>query len=333
MTSNELDQYNALSQGFAWWDLSGRGKLALTGPDRVSFLHAVCSNDIQGLGEYEVRRALLLSATGKIQADFHCCRFPGVMLLDIPASVSPEFRNKLQSYIIMDEVQVEDLSGTLAHLAVAGPQAEAQVERCFGSVPPLQVNHACSLGTVSKDGTLGLPILIRRSELADWGYEVLAPAADRERIRSLLGEEGPEVSESVLSVCRIERGIPTFGQEFTNRNNPVEVGLSGAYSLNKGCYPGQEVVSRATFVGGVARRLCQLLLPGDRIPLAGAPIRVGDAEAGRVVSAVYSPRLSAVAAFGFLRREAAESGQQCEVELDAGEWVAAKMATLPAGES
>lgn len=318
MNPVEAVQYQALTEGVAWWNLSSRGKLFLTGPDHVSFLHAVTSNDVRGLAVGSGRYGLLLSATGKILADFCYYRFPGFLLVDVMGEGEPGLKDRLEGSIIMDDVRVEDISSGVAHFAVAGPQAPAWLKNYFGTDPPVADFGVLRLGSAADPEPLRLPWVVRRNRESEWGFEILAPAAMNDQLRSALAGLGPELTDGVRQVSLLERGVPSFGREFTGRNNPVEAGLYHGVSLDKGCYPGQEVVSRAIFVGGVARLLCRIQVGGTVVPAPGAPVWDGGREIGWVASAAWSPRRKALLGFAWLKRSAVDQGKVIEVEVEGG---------------
>ncbi len=105
-----------------------------------------------------------------------------------------------------------------------------------------------------------------------------------------------------LEILRVEAAIPRFGAEMDRNTLPQEAGLEAtAISFTKGCYVGQEVISRIKSVGHVNRALARLRLPpGAR---DGDPLLLGGREVGRVGSAVDSPRLGRIG-LAIVRREA-----------------------------
>lgn len=324
MDTRQLRQYESLDTGLGWWELSPRGKVAVTGPDRVTFLHALTSTDIAGLDEYRGTYGFLLQATGKIRTDFLAYRLPELMLLDAPEGMGPVLQAWLESFVIMDDVVLEDLTAGVCHFAVEGPAAETWIRDRLGMSPPAEILRL-QPAEPRMAQRLELPMVVRRDHLSSSGFEVLAPASERENLRRDLSSSGPELEDAVLRVRRLERWIPTFGREFSERNNPVEVGLRSGYSLSKGCYPGQEVVSKATYVGGVARLLCCLLLEGCESPPEGSVIRSAEGKVGSLVSAGYSPLLERVPAFGYVKRAAALPGSRCEVATGDASWVPAEL--------
>jgi folate-binding protein YgfZ len=115
---------------------------------------------------------------------------------------------------------------------------------------------------------------------------------------------------------RIEAGIPNAGPELNEEIVPPEANLEGkAFSLTKGCYPGQEVVARMDTYGSVRRHLAGLVLRDSTIPHKGAKLLSGDREVGWISSAVKSPRLGKSIALGFPLRDFSKPGTELDVEV------------------
>jgi tRNA-modifying protein YgfZ len=187
---------------------------------------------------------------------------------------------------------------------------------------------------IEADASLEEALLARLERYAvsdDVAFELLAPAAERchvfgsvsagrdgVRIRRL-GVEGVDVGSpphdsrkagrDEVELLRIERGLPRWGSELSEDTLPQEVGLDRiAVDFNKGCYVGQEVVSRIHSVGRVNRHLCGFV--GDFDPsIAGAATLVdsGGRKSGRLTSTAIHPELRKTVALGFLHGQSAES--------------------------
>lgn len=113
-------------------------------------------------------------------------------------------------------------------------------------------------------------------------------------------------NEEDLELARIEAGEPKWGAELTEDVIPLEAGLRDvAISQNKGCYTGQEVIIRILHRGHVNRHLRGILTGGRQVPAAGAELTRDGKIAGKITSAVYSPRFGQAIALGYLRREVA----------------------------
>ncbi len=315
LTQEELVQYRAVQSGLAWRDLSGRMKIGVLGPDRVEFLHAVISNDVLSLPDFAGRYGALLTATGKIVADFDYYRLPEALMIDVSRELGARLVTLLEGYIIMDDVTLEDWSGRFAHFAFDGPGAPGFLLELLGGPIPESIRRIVVVRWEE------IPVwLIRKNLVSDFGFELLVPASGapgfRQRMEALGREmECVELGPAALDVLRLERGIPLNGVDFSERNNPLEAQLTEAYSLEKGCYPGQEVVAKATNIGGVARLLVPVLFSGERPPSTGAALYSNAGkEIGRITSAGFSPRLNRAIGLALVKRASAGVGSRYEVE-------------------
>ena len=172
----------------------------------------------------------------------------------------------------------------------------------------------------------------RKVEIAPSEHAVVwrSPDGCLARMETPAGTEGllavaPEQREPLdaWEVARVEAGMPRFGREFGGDSMPAESGLEErAISFTKGCYPGQEPVARLHYRGHANRGLRGLRFSDGRLPAAGAAVRAGDREVGRVGTAVVSPAFGPIA-LAVLRREVEDGA-----EVDAG-GVTARAEQLP----
>jgi folate-binding protein YgfZ len=298
----ELDgQYRQLREECGLLDRSARGKLVLTGPDVADYLQGQLTNDIEALALGEGCYAALLDRKGHIQADMRVLRpAENEISIDTEPEALAVARRHLDTYKIGREVQLEDVTGDRALLSLIGPRS-AEVA---GS-PPLP-EHACEeLFVLGVDciaaGTAG-------------GIDLMALSGDAERLRAALTEAGAaEVGPEAVEVLRIEAGTPRFGAEMGAGTMPAEAGIvERAVSFDKGCYIGQEPVARLHYRGRPNRLLRGLRLSAPAG--AGAILRLGEKEVGRIGSACVSPAHGPIA-LAIVRREA-EPGDELAVGED-----------------
>ncbi len=139
------------------------------------------------------------------------------------------------------------------------------------------------------------------------------------------------IGRTTLETTRIEAGLPRLGPDINDRIVPPEANLEGiAFSLSKGCYPGQEVVARMDTYGSVKRRLVGLVVEGagNDLPEVGAKLFSGTREVGWVSSSTFSPLLQKPIALGFPLRDFTPPGTQLEIETQ-GKKFAASVSALP----
>src|SRR5713226_4824337 len=127
--------YLALRSNAAYLDLSARGKIIVTGEDRVRLLHAMTTNHVQQLKPGDGCYAFFLNAQGRILADANIFCFEDHFLLDTEPETARKLFEHLDRYIIADDVTLTDETATTATLAIEGPQADRAV-RALGVTPP-----------------------------------------------------------------------------------------------------------------------------------------------------------------------------------------------------
>jgi tRNA-modifying protein YgfZ len=321
-TTIELDaQYRQLREECGLLDRSARGKLIVRGSETAEYLQGQLTNDVEGLAPGDGCYAALLDRKGHMQADMRVLRLPDEVWLDTEPEALEVARRHLQTYKIGREVEVLDLSGERALISLMGPSSAA-----VAGTPPLPEH---STQEVRIDGVdciaVGTPrgidlIVATRDSLSG------DPAGEASRLReALLAAGAVEVSAEAAEILRIEAGRPRFGAEMSGETMPAEAGIvEAAIDFQKGCYIGQEPVARLHYKGRPNRHLRGLKLSA---PVeAGARLRLGEKDVGRVGSACVSPAHGPIA-LAIVRREA-EPGDELAVGEDG---VTARVVDLPFG--
>ncbi|MCC6337277.1 MAG: folate-binding protein YgfZ [Myxococcales bacterium] len=291
-------EYRAAREGAALWDTSARDALRVTGDDRVSFLHGMVTNDVEGLAPGASCYAAMLTAKGAMVGDLRLLRREADLVLDTGAGRGPAVKDFLNKYLISEDAEVHD-APELAALAVVGPRAEEVVAR------------------LPKDAVLGRLVSLLS------GVDVLVPKA---RVAELLAAapDVPRLSAQTVEVLRVEAGVPVFGVDMTESTIPLEANLERALHFQKGCYIGQEVIARATYRGQMNKKLMGLLL-GDASPAPGAELRQGERKVGWLTTVVRSEAKGQTAALGYVHRDFLAPG----TELDVATGGKAVVASLP----
>ncbi|MGH9339026.1 MAG: YgfZ/GcvT domain-containing protein [Acidobacteriota bacterium] len=320
------DQYNAVRWAVGLLDLSGRGKIEVTGPDRETFLHAMISNEVNQLPVFSGRYGTFLTSTGKMVSDLFYYKFPDFILIDIQRDLLSRTIETLEKFIIMDEVYLKDRSQDFDHISIQGPDSRRLIEELFGegmTTGQYQIHELAWTG--AKLWLIGKP------ELAGAGFEIVSPIESRDSLRRAVLNRGRqfgmlEITPETFDVLRLEAGIPRFGVDMDENNYPMEARLNHAISLTKGCYIGQEVVSKATHIGGVARLLSRLRISGEKVPKEGWEVFDPEGKKiGRVTSAAFSPQFGCPIAFAYLKRAFAQAGQSCTIRSGSGDTLAAEV--------
>jgi folate-binding protein YgfZ len=321
-------EYSAITQSAAIVDCSARSRLCLLGADRAKFLHGQVTNNVKDLKPGQGCYAALVSAKGKIQSDLHIYILDNEILLEFEPGLKQAVTERLEKFVIAEDVQVADVSEAYGMWTAQGPKA-SDVIKNFGntfSVPEKPY------GVVKiDDPALGEIYITNRARNIFGGYDIFVPVAAKESFADRLSQAGGQIcGPEVLEIARIEAGIPRFGIDMDDTNLAPEVLGNDAISYSKGCYIGQEVIARVRTYGQVAKAFRGLRLPDkiSKLPAKGDKLFLGDKEAGYITSAAFSPRLQTNIALGFVRREANQIG--AELILHSGsDKVAAKIVELP----
>ncbi len=289
------DGYRALREGAGLIDISDRGRIVASGADRLRLLHALATNVIEDLEPGAGTETFFLSAQGRIQA--HCRVYVAEehVLLETSGRRRQVLLDYLDSYIIMDDVTLEDHSDAGGAFAVEGPAAEAVVRSALGGAPAEAPHSHVTIGGAS---------IYRSSLCGSPGLWIGGPAELRQE---LLVAGAVAVSGQDLTTLRVENRIPALDLDYFDTNIPHETEQLQIVSFTKGCYTGQEIVERVRSQGKVNRLLRPIEIDAatppadDGVTFAGKP-------AGQATSLVVSPRSGKVGGFALLRREAAERG-------------------------
>jgi len=324
---NARAEYDLLHESVGVLDLSFRGRLCLTGADRGRFLHGQVTNDVKKLRVGEGCYAALTTAKGKMQCDLNICCLQDELLLDFEPGLATTVTERLEKYLVADDVQVVDVTPHYGLVSVQGPKAEAVVQAVglFATLPGAELNFL-----KIADAILGEIYLMRHARLASRGFDLFVPLAALGAVADKLIAAAKTIGGgacgwSAFETARIEAGIPRFGADMDETNLASECGIEArAISYTKGCYIGQEVLNRIHSIGHVNRELRQIRISAPlSLPRpSGAKLFQGDKEAGHITSARFSPRQNCVLALGYIRREANTTGTKLVLRTEAGDFVA-----------
>jgi folate-binding protein YgfZ len=283
-------------------DAGGRGKLRVTGSDRVRFLDGMLTQALGDAAPGDRRPAAQLDRKGRLVADLFVLVDSEAVLLDTAEGRAGAVLEILEKHVIADDVRIEDLSADRGHLVVEGPGARAAAAR-VAPVPPEGRFEAVARAA-------GAILWVGGGILTETGVQAIGP---REVIEALASELAlPSLAPEDAETLRVMAFVPRFGVDMTERSFPAEARLEDAISWEKGCYIGQEIVARIHSRGQVNRLLVQL--QAEALPAAGAAITAGDGEereVGVVTSAAVGPR--GAVALGYVRREHAAPGARLSI--------------------
>lgn len=306
-------------------DLSDRAKIRVTGEDRVSFLDGLVTADIKVLQPGSSSYAMVLNEKSRVLGDLRVIAMDDSFVLDIEAAQKDALLAHFRKMLVSDDVAFEDL-GASGHIEVHGPRSPEIVSAVIGTdVRGLPLDAHTALVVDRRHS--GRAVRIRTT--GERGYALWVPGASMEEAWAGLDRLGVRpLGRDALEVLRIEAGAPRYGADMGEETLALEVAPTDALSFTKGCYIGQEVVARGTYVGHMNRKLLGLRIFGDVPPVHGDKVRKEGREVGTVTSGTWSPTSNRVIALALLRVD--EVRNQDDLFVDHGGWeVRARLQPLP----
>jgi len=301
-------EHAALGASAGVVDLSARGRLCLLGTDRLKFLNGQVTNNVKDLRPSQGCYAALVSAKGKMHSDLNIFRLTDELLLDFEPGYTDAVAQRLEKFIIADDVQIVDAAPHYGLLSVQGPRAVEAIGQLGLTIDlPGKPYESVTI----KDATLGEIYLMNLPRLGSAGFDLFVPTASLGAVADKLVAAVKQIGGracgwDALEIARVEAGLPRFGADMDETTLPPEAGLEArAISYNKGCYIGQEVIARIRTYGQVAKSLQCLRLADNlaALPMKGDKLFRDGKEVGFVTSVVFSPALKANLALGYVRRE------------------------------
>jgi folate-binding protein YgfZ len=278
--------------------LPDRGVVKVAGDPARKFLNGLVTSDMNRTGPAEPRFAALLTPQGKIIVDFITIEAGasegGGFFLDCPRALAPELVERLNFYKLRAKVIIEDLSETLGIMATwADGKGNSIAPGTLGATAPWKCYPDPRL-----------PEMGMRCMLPP---HLAAPAATR------LGAEIVDAAE--YEIHRIRYGIPRGGLDFVYGDafpHEADMDQLAGIDFDKGCFVGQEVVSRVEHRGTARTRVMPVAFPGAP-PKLGAAVMAGERSVGLMGSAVEGRGLAA------LRLDRVEEALSANISLVAGE--------------
>jgi tRNA-modifying protein YgfZ len=249
--------------------LPDRGVVKVSGEDARSFLNGLVTTDVTlvrpGLGRF----GALLTPQGKITTDFLITEAPaghgGGFLLDTPCALAKGLADKLGFYKLRAKVAVENLTDSLGVIAVWDGEPAVKPDLTFTD-----------------------------PRAAELGWRILAPEELAPKVAGLIGAE--LVESTAYDAHRIATGIPRGGLDFIYGDAfPHETNMDRLHGVDfeKGCYVGQEVVSRMQHRGTARTRTVRIILDGPA-PEAGTPVVAGEKPVGTMGSSADGAGLALI---------------------------------------
>lgn len=268
--------------------LVDRAILAVSGPQAESFLQGLVTVDVEKLEPGQARLCALLTPQGKILFDFILLRQEGEFLIDCRAEVAEDLLKRLTFYRLRAKVDLEDRSGGLSVIALWGGADPEKIDGAFAD---------------PRHEAMGIRAIVEKDTaepaLRQAGADIV-PLADyhAQRVHAGIGEGGLDFA---------------YGEAFPHEAN---MDLLGGVSFSKGCFVGQEVVSRMEHRGTTRTRIVPVRI-AEGVASMGAEITAAGKAIGKIGSVAGNEALA------MMRVDRAGEAMERGEALHAGESVLA----------
>jgi len=263
-------EYAALQKGTAIFDASCRGTIELKGTDRLNCINRLSTQQLLDMKEGESRPAFITSRKGGVIADAVIHLLKDKIFIDVDCTVVAQLVDHIKSYIVMEDVEVADVTESTHWLWCLGPKwRDCTIE--IGSLFQIPKGFF---------GVAGIAI-------------ALTPDKVLEVWNSIIEQGATPIGWYALNMARVELGIPIFMIDFDSHNLPHETSLiESRVRFDKGCYLGQEIVARMESLGAPKQRLVSLQMKSDDLPIAGSQLWEDETGNGTPVGVITSSAIS-----------------------------------------
>jgi len=291
-------------------------KLVVSGEDRVRWTNGMVTNNIRDLAYEHGNYSFILNAQGRIQGDLTIYNRGEYLLATTTALQVERIKEFLDRFIVMDDVEITEVSGELESLAVIGPNSRAVLAAAGLAVSALapgqvaneewsRIGYSIARGLLATDDAPGTD-----------SYELWVAAGNSAPFWDALSRAGATpVGSEAIDWHRILRGVPLCGVDLGERDLAQETNQRHALHFTKGCYIGQEIVERVHSRGNVNRSFAGFRVDGPP-PAIRSKIILGEKEVGEVTSsaAIPLPGGKQCFALGMIRREGATPGTAVSID-------------------
>jgi folate-binding protein YgfZ len=318
---NPAAEFRTLLESCGLFDMSWQAKLVLTGEDRVRWLNGMVTNNVRDLALGHGVYSFLLTAQGRIVADLVSYNRGEYLLVTSDRSQAQMIKEVFDHYIIMDDVQVADISDRLSAAGIVGPNASEILQKAGIDFPQLPKRGDSGPTTLDKGELVdlvwrGIGISVARNTHPNLdGYEIWFAADQADSVwDALIAAGATAVGSEAFEWYRIARGVPRQGIDLSQRDLPQETEQKHALNFAKGCYIGQEIVERIRARAILHRTFTGFVFEGEP-PQTGTKIKDGEKNIGEITSAarIPFPNGERRVALGYLRREFEKPGAVVQV--------------------
>ncbi|WOG88311.1 hypothetical protein DCAR_0207546 [Daucus carota subsp. sativus] len=319
--NNDDEALDTVDKGTVVVDLSHYGRIRVSGEDRAHFLHNQSTADFDSLHEGQGCDTVFVTPTARTIDIAHAWIMKTAITLVVSPEISRSITEMLNKYIFFtDKVEVEDITMRTKLFVLVGPNSNKVISN-------LNINDLVGqpYGSHKHYSVNGMPVTVAVGNVvSEEGFSLMmAPAAADSVWKALLSHGAIPMGSNAWEKLRILRGRPVPGKELTNEYNVLEAGLWNSISLDKGCYKGQETISRLITYDGIKQKLWGINLSSPVEP--GSSITIDGKKIGKLTSYTATRKNPEHFGLGYVKRSGASEGDTVTV----GDNVVGKLVKVP----
>ncbi len=325
--SGVIKEHMAVRQAAGLFDVSHMGEVLFTGPTALDTLNHLLTNDFTNMPVGKVRYSVMCNDKGGVIDDLVGYKFSDEEYLVV---VNAANRHKDYAHMaanLLPGTQAEDISDSVAQLALQGPAAPA----ILGKLVPADRLPQKYYTAVRDVDIPGLKCLVSRTAYTrELGYEIYTAPENAVKLWKTLLEAGKDdglipCGLGARDTLRLEAAMPLYGHEMDETITPFEAGLDFGVKMNKPDFIGKAALEAA---GRPSRVRVGLEITGRGIAREHQPVFLGDTQIGMTTSGTHCPAVGKALAMALVDVSHSEPGTQVEVDVR-GRRVGAVIVPLP----
>ncbi len=315
--SGILEEHRAVRERAGLFDVSHMGEIHITGPEALSFIQHMVTNDCSAIQVHQVIYSPMCYADGGVVDDILVYRVcEDNYWLVVNASNADKDYEWIVRHAPGHDVTVTNISPNVAQMAIQGPKAQAVLQR--GTVEDLDaVKFFWCLPEATVAGRKCL--ISRTGYTGEDGFEIYCKPEDARHIWDTLLESGKAdglvpAGLGARDSLRFEAALPLYGHEISQNITPLQGNLGFFVKLGKPEFIGREALA-AQKQQGLASKVIGLELEGRGVPREGYPVVAGGQQVGRVTSGVFSPTFNKGLALALVSTEHTQVGTELAIDI------------------
>jgi aminomethyltransferase len=319
-----IDEHTAVRTGAGLFDVSHMGRLSFAGPDSLSLIQRVFTNDAATMKDGQVRYGLICNERGGVRDDVLVYRWPVGYSMVVNAGNRTKIVAWLAEHKGTRNFEVTDRTTETCMAAVQGPKAVEMCRDLTGN-DPFQLGYYHAAPGIYKGKSC---VISRTGYTGEDGVEIIVSAEQGVALFDELVKRGAKpCGLGARDTLRLEAAMPLYGHELTEEIDPLQAGLGWAVKLNKGDFIGRDALERLQREKTLPVRV-GLELEGKRAAREGTTVLSDGRKIGRVTSGTFAPTLQKVLAMAYVEPALSAVGTALSVDVR-GKIEAARVVGLP----